>query len=93
MITNRRLCGFTLRAAERYEDFLRTRRGKKLFLELGVGYNTPVIIKYPFRNMTAKDENAAYARVNYGEAVCPEQIKERSVCIDGDIGEVLARLK
>ena len=80
------------RAAERYESFLRTREGKILFLELGVGYNTPVIIKFPFWQMTAKNPNAVYACVNYGEAVCPEQIKDRSVCLDGDIGSVLAKL-
>ena len=80
------------RAAERYENFLRTRGGKMLFLELGVGYNTPGIIKFPFWQMTAKNPEAVYACVNYGEAVCPEQIAERSVCIDGDIGNVLGLL-
>jgi len=80
------------RAAERYEHFLRTHGGKVLFLELGVGYNTPVIIKYPFWNMTAQNPDATYVCVNYGEAVCPEQIQERSICIDGDIRKVLADL-
>ncbi len=55
-------------------------------------HNTPGIIKYPFWNMTAKDPEAVYACVNDGEAVCPEQIKDRSICIDGDIGSVLADL-
>ncbi len=80
------------RAAERYESFLRTRGGKTLFLELGVGYNTLGISKYPFWQMTAEDPEATYACVNYGEAVCPEQIKDRSICIDGDIRNVLAKL-
>ncbi len=79
-------------AAQRYENFLRTRRGKVLFLELGVGYNTPVIIKYPFWRMTAQDPSAVYACINYGEAVCPDEIKDRAVCIDGDIGAVLGAL-
>ena len=79
-------------AAERYENFLRTRKGKVLFLELGVGYNTPVIIKYPFWNMTAKNSDATYTCINYGEAVCPEDIKDRAICIDGDIGGALNRL-
>ncbi|MBQ3374780.1 MAG: Sir2 silent information regulator family NAD-dependent deacetylase [Oscillospiraceae bacterium] len=79
-------------AAERYENFLRTRGGKVLFLELGVGYNTPVIIKYPFWQMTAKNPDATYACINYGEAVCPEQIKVRSICIDGDISTVLQEI-
>ena len=81
------------RAAERYESFLRTHDGKMLFLELGVGYNTPVIIKYPFWQMTAKNPDATYACVNYGEAVCPKEIIEQSICVDGDIGEVVPALK
>ena len=79
------------RAAERYENFLRTRDGQKvLFLELGVGYNTPVIIKYPFWQMTAKNPNAIYACINQGHAVCPQEIKKRSICIDADIGGILS---
>lgn len=81
-------------AAERYSDFLRTRGGQKiLFLELGVGYNTPVIIKYPFWQMTAKNSNATYACINYGDAVCPDEIGGSSICIDADIGKVLNELK
>lgn len=77
-------------AAERYENFLRTRKNKKiLFLELGVGYNTPAIIKYPFWRMTAQNRDAAYACINYGEAVCPDEIIGQSICINGDIGKVL----
>lgn len=78
------------RAAERYENYLRAHGGKILFLELGVGYNTPGIIKVPFWQMTAQNPEATYACVNYGEAVCPEQIVDRSICVDGDIGEALA---
>ena len=80
-------------AAQRYSNFIRTRGGRLLFLELGVGYNTPGIIKYPFWQMTAKDPNATYACVNYGEAVCPEQIESRSICINADIGQVIEDLK
>ncbi len=81
------------RAAERYETFLRTRKGRHiLFLELGVGYNTPVIIKYPFIQMTAKNPNATYACINYGEADCPDDIRMRAICIDGDIGQVFEQL-
>ena len=80
-------------AAERYENFLRTRAGGKiLFLELGVGYNTPVIIKYPFWRMTAKNPNAFYACINQGQAVCPPEIQRQSVCIHADIGAVIAHL-
>ncbi len=81
------------RAAERYENFLRTRAGGKiLFLELGVGYNTPVIIKYPFWRMTAKNPNAFYACINQGQAVCPPEIQRQAVCINADIGAVIAQL-
>ena len=81
-------------AAERFSNFLRSRQsGNILFLELGVGYNTPVIIKYPFWKMTASNPNAIYACVNYGEALCPNDIREQSICINGDIGAVLSALR
>ncbi|MCH5287616.1 MAG: Sir2 silent information regulator family NAD-dependent deacetylase [Christensenellaceae bacterium] len=81
------------RAAQRYETFLRTReKTRLLYLELGVGYNTPVIIKYPFWQMTAQNPKATYACINLGEAVCPEIIRQQSICIDDDIGEAIARL-
>ena len=79
------------RAAERYKNFLRTRDGQKiLFLELGVGYNTPVIIKYPFWQMTAKNPSATYACINKGQAACPQEIERQSICIDADIGSTLS---
>ena len=78
------------RAAERYQSFLRTRANEKiLFLELGVGYNTPVIIKYPFWQMTAKNPNATYACVNKGQAICPSEIRHKSICINDDISSVI----
>ena len=80
-------------AAERYANFLRTREGQKiLFLELGVGYNTPVIIKYPFWQATAKNPNATYVCINHGQAVCPGEIQRQSICIDSDIGKVISTL-
>ena len=82
------------KAAERYENFLRTRSGLKiLFLELGVGFNTPVIIKYPFWQMTAKNSNAVYACLNKDQAFCPQEIDRQSICMDADIAEVLEKLK
>ena len=79
------------RAAERYENFLRTRAGGKiLFLELGVGYNTPVIIKYPFWQMTVKNPDATYACINQGQAVCPEDLEPQAICINADIGDTLS---
>ena len=80
-------------AADRYAAFLESNKGTHiLFLELGVGSNTPMIVKYPFWAMTAENPNAVYACLNYDEAVCPEQIRERSICLDGDSGELLKRL-
>ena len=77
-------------AAGRYEDFIRSHEGLRvLYLELGVGGNTPGIIKYPFWRMTYENPKAVYACVNFGEAFAPTEIKDRSICVDGDIGEVL----
>ena len=78
------------KAAKRYNDFLQAHKGQHiLLLELGVGYNTPVIIKYPFWRMTAKNPNAVYSCLNFGEAYAPNEIAERSILINGDIRDVL----
>ena len=80
-------------AARRCDDFLRTRAAQRLlFLELGVGYNTPGIIKYPFWQMTARNPKATYACINQGQASYPGEIEKQSICIDGDIGEILTQL-
>ena len=80
-------------AARRYEDFLRRHRGMRLlFLELGVGGNTPVIIKYPFWRMALENRRATYACVNLEEAGVPREIQRRSICIAADIGQTLERL-
>lgn len=82
------------KAAERYENFIKIRKDQKiLFWELGVGYNTPAIIKYPFWQMTAQNPKALYACINYGEAYHVDEIREQSICIDEDIGKVLEDLK
>ena len=52
-------------------------------------HNTHAIIKYLFWQMTYQNPEAFYACVNYGEAYAPKEIMERSICIDGDIGNVL----
>ena len=78
------------RASAKYAEFLTVHKDRHvLFLELGVGSNTPVIIKYPFWAMTAENPNAVYACLNYGEAYCPKEIEERAICVDGDIGETI----
>ena len=80
-------------AAWRYDDFLRRHEGEHiLFLELGVGGNTPAIIKYPFWQMTYQKPWAFYACINMGEAWAPGEIAGRAICIDGDIGEVLKQV-
>ena len=80
-------------ASKRYTEFIQKHAAAKtLFLELGVGGNTPVIIKYPFWRMTAGNPNSIYACVNLGEAVCPPQIADRSFCINADIGSILVEL-
>ncbi len=81
------------RASAAYSDFLKNHEGHHmLYLELGVGANTPGIIKYPFWQMTYQNPKAVYACINYGEAVAPREIAEQSICIDGDIAAVLACL-
>ncbi len=80
-------------AAGQYSAFLRRHQNMKvLFLELAVGYNTPTIIKYSFWHMTRDWKDAAYACLNSGEAYAPDEIKKKSICINGDIGTILSRL-
>ena len=80
-------------AAKRYQDFLHSHRGKHaLYWELGVGMNTPVIIKFPFWRYTEENPNAYYACLNLGEAGCSREISERSICLNADIGQVLRDL-
>ena len=80
-------------AAERYEEFIRRHKGLHiLFFELGVGANTPGIIKYPFWTMTSENKNAIYTCVNYSEAVYPTEIKKQSICIRADIADVIQDL-
>ena len=78
-------------AATRYSEFCRRHAGMNvLYLELGVGMNTPVIIKYPFWNAVDMNPKAIYACVNLGEACAPKAVNERSILIDSDIGMVLS---
>lgn len=78
------------RASERYELFLRRHRNvNTLLLELGVGYNTPGIIKYPFWQMTARNDNITYACINMNEAYVPDEIKRKSICVEDDIRRVI----
>lgn len=82
------------KANKSYNDFVNNHKGKRiLYLELGVGYNTPVIIKYPFWQYTAENENATYVCINLGDASAPKEIANRSICIDEDIHKVINDLQ
>lgn len=81
------------RASAAYHDFLKKYENDRvLYLELGVGGNTPVIVKYPFWQMMLANNKATYACLNYNEANCPEEIAVQSLCIDDDIGRILESL-
>lgn len=81
------------KAAERYQMFIRRHvHMKTLFLELGVGYNTPGIIKYPFWQMTHENSEAVYICINQGEGYVPKEIQKQSICISADIGEILKEI-
>jgi NAD-dependent SIR2 family protein deacetylase len=78
------------RASAAYSDFIhRHDNMHTLFFEIGVGANTPVIIKYPFWQMTNDNPKAVYACLNYNEAFCPKQIEKQSICLEGDAGVIL----
>ena len=78
------------KAAERYNSFIDENKDKNIvYLEFGVGGNTPVIIKFPFWQLTAQNENAAYICVNLGESYCPDEIADQSICVNADIGKVI----
>ena len=81
------------KAAARYSEFLRRHEGMRtLYLEIGVGGNTPGIIKYPFWQMTAANPRATYACVNLGEACAPRELEHQSILIDASADEVVAQL-
>lgn len=81
-------------AASRYVNWVQSHEGKKLLLlELGVGGNTPGIIKYPFWRITAQNPNATYVCINFGEAECPKQIEDRAILINADIADVIEAMQ
>ena len=80
-------------AQQRYAAFLREHAGARLLLlELGVGFNTPGIIKLPFWQMTAENPHACYACINLTDAFCPQELAPRSICIRGDLAQILKQL-
>jgi NAD-dependent SIR2 family protein deacetylase len=81
------------RASAAYAAFVETCAQKRvLYLEIGVGANTPIIVKYPFWALTLENPKATYACLNFEEAMCPVLIEDRSVCLDGDCAEVIRQL-
>ena len=77
-------------AASRYRAFCEAHSGGRvLYLELGVGGNTPVIIKYPFWNAVGRNGHATYVCLNMGGACAPAAIAGRSILVDGDIDDFL----
>lgn len=81
------------KAALRYEDFLNGNKDRNIvYLELGVGGNTPGIIKYPFWKMTYANPKAKYICINKGEAVVPKEIENKSICVNNDIWELLKKV-
>lgn len=80
-------------AAKRYDAFTEKIRGKRLLLlELGVGMNTPGIIKIPFLKMAMNDDKITYACIGLDDVWIPDEIKDRSVGIATDIAEVIGQL-
>lgn len=81
-------------ACERYEQFIKENKSKKvIYLELGVGMNTPVIIKYPFWRLTAQNKKAHYVCINTDMAYAPDEIKDRSLCFSEDVVLTISTLK
>jgi NAD-dependent SIR2 family protein deacetylase len=80
--------------AQYYDRFLAAHQNTRtLFLELGVGYNTPGIIKLPFWQRTHQWPNATFACLNFKETQVPDAILDKSICIRGDIGDILDKLE
>lgn len=81
-------------AAKRYNDFLdRHHRGRIVLLEVGVGGNTPAIIKYPFWRMASQNRRATYVQLNKGEVLVPSQLERQSIILDCDAAEALSALR
>ena len=74
-------------------DFADAHKDERLLLlELGVGANTPAIIKYPFWRLTYRHPNTTYVCINFGEAECPKEIEDRAILVNADLAEVLEAL-
>ncbi len=78
------------RAASRYEDFLKKHRhANVVYLEIGVGYNTPSIIKYPFWQFVYQNKDARYVCINKEKQPIPQEIEDRSFVFVEDVSELI----
>ena len=81
------------KANENYKNYLQQNMMSKiLYLELGVGMNTPGIIKYPFWSFAIVNPHSVFASISLEKNFIPENLERQSICIEGDIKEVLERL-
>ena len=81
-------------AADRYADFLEQNKDKKVvLLELGVGFNTPIIIRFPFEKMVRENKSYSLIQLNKDEAVVPESFKERAIGIGGDMAKAITAIR
>lgn len=73
----------------RYKNFLdNVGDAKVVFLELGVGYNTPVIIRYPFEQWTYDNENATLIRLNRDFPGAIKENESKTISFDEDMDEI-----
>jgi len=81
-------------AADRYADFLEKNSSKNVvLLELGVGFNTPVIIRFPFEKMVREHKSCSLIRLNRDEAVVPESFGKRAIGIGGDMAKAISDIR
>ena len=80
-------------AAVEYETWVTAHQDKRVvYLEIGVGWNTPGIIKYNFWNLAWRNEKSVYACLNHDDARIPAELAERGIGIEGDSAQVIAKL-
>lgn len=73
-------------AEEHFGAFLNECRKKKVvLLELGIGFNTPTIVRFPFEKLTREKENMTLIRLNLDEAIVPESLGKRAIGINSDM--------
>lgn len=75
-------------AERRFGDFIEEcHNGEVALLELGAGFNTPTIVRFPFERMVRENKNMRLIRLNLNEAIVPESFGERAIGINRDMNE------